>query len=73
MAMIWSVSSVEGSNKRKEGIALAIQTVFGDELAKKYGLNDLPCKTFLFLIGIEAAKLAYVRVSPSSPIFLIIA
>ncbi|KAL3103167.1 hypothetical protein niasHS_002353 [Heterodera schachtii] len=36
-------------------------TNFGDELAQRYGLNDLPCKTFLLLIGIEAAKLAYVR------------
>uniref|UniRef100_A0A914GU21 Uncharacterized protein n=1 Tax=Globodera rostochiensis TaxID=31243 RepID=A0A914GU21_GLORO len=36
-------------------------TNFGDELAQRYGLNELPCKTFLLLIGIEAAKLAYVR------------
>nr|CAD2192946.1 unnamed protein product [Meloidogyne enterolobii] len=36
-------------------------TKFGDDLAKQYGLNDLPCQTFVFLIGIEAAKLAYVR------------
>jgi hypothetical protein len=39
------------------------QTTFGDELAKQYGLNEMPCKTFLLLIGIEAAKLAYVRVA----------
>ncbi|KAF7634471.1 hypothetical protein Mgra_00006140 [Meloidogyne graminicola] len=35
-------------------------TKFGDELAVQW-LGDLPCKTFLLLIGIEAAKLAYVR------------
>uniref|UniRef100_A0A1I8AWN0 Secreted protein n=1 Tax=Meloidogyne hapla TaxID=6305 RepID=A0A1I8AWN0_MELHA len=38
-------------------------TKFGDDLAKQYGLNDLSCQTFLLLIGIEDAKLAYVRVT----------
>uniref|UniRef100_A0A915EPM8 Uncharacterized protein n=1 Tax=Ditylenchus dipsaci TaxID=166011 RepID=A0A915EPM8_9BILA len=36
-------------------------TNFGNELARKYGLDQEPCKNFLLLIGIEAAKLAYVR------------
>ncbi|VDK42604.1 unnamed protein product [Anisakis simplex] len=38
-------------------------TEFGDEIADEYGLNSLPCKNFLIIIGVEAAKLAYVRVS----------
>ncbi|KAI1724582.1 modulator of levamisole receptor-1 domain-containing protein [Ditylenchus destructor] len=36
-------------------------TNFGNELARKYGLDQQPCKNFLLLIGVETAKLAYVR------------
>jgi len=39
-----------------------LQTIFGNELAKRFGLDSQDCKDFLLLIGIEAAKLAYVRV-----------
>ncbi|KHN84094.1 hypothetical protein Tcan_16917 [Toxocara canis] len=36
-------------------------TEFGNEIAEQYGLNWLPCKNFLIIVGVEAAKLAYVR------------
>uniref|UniRef100_A0A9J2PVP7 SEA domain-containing protein n=1 Tax=Ascaris lumbricoides TaxID=6252 RepID=A0A9J2PVP7_ASCLU len=41
-------------------------TEFGNEVAEQYGLNSLPCKNFLIIVGVEAAKLAYVRVSAAS-------
>uniref|UniRef100_A0A0N5AQ75 PBPe domain-containing protein n=1 Tax=Syphacia muris TaxID=451379 RepID=A0A0N5AQ75_9BILA len=40
-------------------------TDFGNELAERYGLNDQICKNFLMILGVEAAKLAYVRVCVS--------
>uniref|UniRef100_A0A914C1W9 Uncharacterized protein n=1 Tax=Acrobeloides nanus TaxID=290746 RepID=A0A914C1W9_9BILA len=36
-------------------------TNFGNELADEYGLSEQKCKNFIILIGVEAAKLAYVR------------
>lgn len=36
--------------------------MFGNELTHQYGLDQQPCKNFILLIGIENAKLAYVRV-----------
>uniref|UniRef100_A0A1I7ST20 Secreted protein n=1 Tax=Bursaphelenchus xylophilus TaxID=6326 RepID=A0A1I7ST20_BURXY len=36
-------------------------TKFGDGLVDQFGLRDLPCKNFLIFIGVEGAKMAYVR------------
>ncbi|CAD5215774.1 unnamed protein product [Bursaphelenchus okinawaensis] len=36
-------------------------TKFGDGLVEQFGLKSLPCKNFLIFIGVEGAKIAYVR------------
>lgn len=38
------------------------QTAFGDEIVLKYELDRLACKSFVLLIAVEFAKLAYIRV-----------
>lgn len=37
-------------------------TAFGDEIVLKYELDRLACKSFVLLIAVEFAKLAYIRV-----------
>ncbi|KAI6241719.1 hypothetical protein M3Y99_00334300 [Aphelenchoides fujianensis] len=39
----------------------ADMTRFGDGLVEKLGLRSSPCKNFLIFVGVEAAKMAYVR------------
>ncbi|KAI6214698.1 hypothetical protein M3Y94_00299400 [Aphelenchoides besseyi] len=39
----------------------ADMTRFGDGLVDKLGLRSSPCKNFLIFVGVEAAKMAYVR------------
>uniref|UniRef100_A0A0K0ESD6 TPM domain-containing protein n=1 Tax=Strongyloides stercoralis TaxID=6248 RepID=A0A0K0ESD6_STRER len=38
---------------------------FGDDIVSKYGLNDKKCNNYVMLLGVEAAKIAYVRAGTS--------
>uniref|UniRef100_A0A0N4ZCE4 SH3 domain-containing protein n=1 Tax=Parastrongyloides trichosuri TaxID=131310 RepID=A0A0N4ZCE4_PARTI len=38
---------------------------FGDEIVSKYGLNNKKCNNYVMLLGVEAAKIAYVRAGTS--------